>query len=209
MTKKIFVHGLGHKAQSWDKMISYMKYKEDIICPNLSTILGDKDVNYQNLYESFVQYCNAMKEPIHLCGISLGGILALNYALDYPQKVKTLVLIGTPHKVFKIAFHFQNIIFQMLPKSIFKAMAFDKKGIISLLKTMINIDFSHKVKNIKCSTFVICGEKDNVNMKSLLFFSQNINCVQIKVIKKTGHEVNEENPEDLAKLLNEYYDVHV
>ena len=26
--------------------------------------------------------------PVHLCGLSLGGILALNYALDFPEKRK-------------------------------------------------------------------------------------------------------------------------
>ena len=55
----------------------------------------------QNLYSSFVKYCNEFDGQIHLCGLSLGGILALNFALDFPQKVKTLVLIGTPYKVPK------------------------------------------------------------------------------------------------------------
>lgn len=32
----------------------------------------------------------------------------LNYALDFPEKVKTLVLIGTPHKIPKAAFGIQN-----------------------------------------------------------------------------------------------------
>jgi len=60
----------------------------------------------------FVKYCNEFDGQIHLCGLSLGGILALNFALDFPQKVKTLVLIGTPYKVPKVAFSFQNIIFR-------------------------------------------------------------------------------------------------
>ena len=57
--------------------------------------------------------------PVHLCGLSLGGILALDYALDHPENVKTLVLIGTPHKVPKFAFALQNVVFRFLPKSAF------------------------------------------------------------------------------------------
>ena len=45
-----------------------------------------------------------------------GGILALDYALDHPENVKTLVLIGTPHKVPKFAFALQNVVFRFLPK---------------------------------------------------------------------------------------------
>ena len=205
MATKIFVHGSGHKATSWEKTISYMTNNEDIVCPNLSSILEGKEASYENLYSSFVKYCNEFDGQIHLCGLSLGGILALNFALDFPQKVKTLVLIGTPYKVPKVAFSFQNIIFRFLPKSIFETMAFDKKNTFALGDTMKNLDFSDRVKNIKCPTLILCGKKDSANMKSADYLSQSIRSAELKIIENTGHVVNEENPETLADILNEYY----
>jgi len=95
----IFIHGSGHKATSWNEAISYMKSDKEILCPDLSSILNGKEASYENLYASFVEYCNKPDEQINLCGLSLGGILALNYALDCPDKVKTLVLIGVPHRL--------------------------------------------------------------------------------------------------------------
>ena len=205
MATKIFVHGSGHKATSWEKTISYMTNNEDIVCPNLSSILEGKAASYENLYSSFVKYCNEFDGQIHLCGLSLGGILALNFALDFPQKVKTLVLIGTPYKVPKVAFSFQNIIFRFLPKSIFETMAFDKKNTFALGDTMKNLDFSDRVKNIKCPTLILCGKKDSANMKSADYLSQSIRSAELKIIENTGHVVNEENPKALADILNEYY----
>ena len=205
MATKIFVHGSGHKATSWEKTISYMTNNEDIVCPNLSSILEGKEASYENLYSSFVKYCNEFDGQIHLCGLSLGGILALNFALDFPQKVKTLVLIGTPYKVPKVAFSFQNIIFRFLPKSIFETMAFDKKNTFALGDTMKNLDFSDRVKNIKCPTLILCGKKDTANMKSADYLSQSIRSAELKIIENTGHVVNEENPKALADILNEYY----
>ena len=205
MATKIFVHGSGHKATSWEKTISYMTNNEDIVCPNLSSILEGKEESYENLYSSFVKYCNEFDGQIHLCGLSLGGILALNFALDFPQKVKTLVLIGTPYKVPKVAFSFQNIIFRFLPKSIFETMAFDKKNTFALGDTMKNLDFSDRVKNIKCPTLILCGKKDSANMKSADYLSQSIRSAELKIIENTGHVVNEENPKALADILNEYY----
>ena len=205
MATKIFVHGSGHKATSWEKTISYMTNNEDIVCPNLSSILEGKEASYENLYSSFVKYCNEFDGQIHLCGLSLGGILALNFALDFPQKVKTLVLIGTPYKVPKVAFSFQNIIFRILPKSIFETMAFDKKNTFALGDTMKNLDFSDRVKNIKCPTLILCGKKDSANMKSADYLSQSIRSAELKIIENTGHVVNEENPKALADILNEYY----
>lgn len=206
--KKILIHGSGHKSTSWNEMISYMTSPEDIMCPNLSLILEGKEASYTNLYSSFVKYCNKIDGQIHLCGISLGGILALNYALDFPQKVKTLVLIGTPHNIPKIAFGIQNIIFRFLPKSIFETMAFDKKGTFSLGNSMKNLDFSGRVNSIKCPTLIICGKKDNSNIKSAYYFSQNIKNAELKIIENTGHVVNEENPQTLAKILTEYYSLN-
>lgn len=206
--KKILIHGSGHKSTSWNEMISYMTSPEDIMCPNLSLILEGKEASYANLYSSFVKYCNKIDGQIHLCGISLGGILALNYALDFPQKVKTLVLIGTPHNIPKIAFGIQNIIFRFLPKSIFETMAFDKKGTFSLGNSMKNLDFSGRVNSIKCPTLIICGKKDNSNIKSAYYFSQNIKNAELKIIENTGHVVNEENPQTLAKILTEYYSLN-
>ena len=205
MATKIFVHGSGHKATSWEKTISYMTNNEDIVCPNLSSILEGKEASYENLYSSFVKYCNEFDGQIHLCGLSLGGILALNFALDFPQKEKTLVLIGTPYKVPKVAFRFQNIIFRFLPKSIFETMAFDKKNTFALGDTMKNLDFSDRVKNIKCPTLILCGKKDSANMKSADYLSQSIRSAELKIIENTGHVVNEENPKALADILNEYY----
>ena len=205
MATKIFVHGSGHKATSWEKTISYMTNNEDIVCPNLSSILEGKEASYENLYSSFVKYCNEFDGQIHLCVLSLGGILALNFALDFPQKVKTLVLIGTPYKVPKVAFSFQNIIFRFLPKSIFETMAFDKKNTFALGDTMKNLDFSDRVKNIKCPTLILCGKKDSANMKSADYLSQSIRSAELKIIENTGHVVNEENPKALADILNEYY----
>ena len=208
MAAKIFVHGSGHKAASWEKTISYITDSEGIVCPNLSSILEGKEASYENLYSSFVKYCSEMDGQIHLCGLSLGGILTLNFALDFPQKVKTLVLTGTPYKVPKAAFGFQNVIFRFLPNSVFETMAFDKKDTFALGNTMKSLDFSDKVKNVKCPTLILCGEKDRANLKSAVYLSQNIRNAELKIIENTGHVVNEENPKALADILTEYYSMN-
>ena len=201
----ILVHGSGHKATSWNEAISYMKSDKEILCPNLYTILNGQEANYVDLYTSFARYCNDVIGQIDLCGLSLGGMLALNYTLDFPEKVKTLVIIGTPHKIPKILFSIQNIIFKFLPKSIFKNMEFSKKDTLILVDSMKEWDLSSKVQNIKCPTLVICGKKDRENIKSAYFLAKNIKNAKLKIIENTGHIVNEENPKSLAKELDDYY----
>ena len=202
--KKILIHGSGHKADSWNKVIGYMNNDKDILCTNLDTILNGKEASYTNLYSSFAEYCNKIDGKINLCGLSLGGILALNYAIDYPEKVEKLILIGTPHKVPKIMFSIQNVVFKLLPKSIFETMAFDKKDTFILGKTMKRLDFSNKVHKVQCPTLVISGEKDSANIKSAYYLSEHIKNAELKIIANTGHIVNEENPKELASVISEY-----
>lgn len=203
--KKVLVHGSGHKASSWNETISYMKDSGEVLCPNLFSILNGREPTYDNLFASFAEYCSQIDGQIHLCGLSLGGILALQYALDFPDKVKTLVLIGTPHKMPKVMLAVQNIVFRFLPKSVFDNMEFSKKDIFTLEKSMKDLDFRGKVKNIACPTLIVCGKNDNANMKSALYFSENIPGAKLEILENTGHIVNEENPGALAKLLDEFF----
>ena len=208
MDQKIFIHGSGHKADSWRETISYLDHQEDILCPELSAILNGREASFPNLRAAFAQYCAQTGGPVHLCGLSLGGILALDYALDHLENVKTLVLIGTPHKVPKFAFALQNVVFRFLPKSAFASMAFDKGDTFALGNSMKNLDFSGRLRELRCPTLILCGEKDGANLKSARFLAGHIPGAELQVIGNTGHVVNEENPKALAERLNQFYAVH-
>ena len=205
MEPVILIHGSGHKSDSWKETVSHLNCRERILCPELASILGGKAAGYPNLRAAFETYCAQTGGPVHLCGLSLGGILALDYVLEYPEAVRTLVLIGTPHKVPKGAFALQNVVFRFLPRSVFASMAFDKKNTFALGNTMKDLDFSGRVGEIRCPTLILCGEKDGANMKSAHFLARNIPGAELRVLENTGHVVNEENPAALAEQLNEFY----
>ena len=76
----IFIHGLGQTPESWNQAISHMSLTEQVICPNLPALLREQECNYKNLYAAFCRYCETESDGMNLCGLSLGGILALNYA---------------------------------------------------------------------------------------------------------------------------------
>lgn len=208
MEKVILIHGSGHKAASWNEAVSRLDCRGDVLCPELSSLLMGKEASYPNLRAAFGAYCAQAGGPVHLCGLSLGGILALDYTPEHPEAVKTLVLIGTPHQVPKAAFALQNAVFRLLPQSTFASMAFDKKNTFALGNSMRDLDFSGRVQKIRCPTLILCGEKDRANIKSAQFLSQNIKGAQLQSITQTGHVVNEENPGALAERLNEFYSLY-
>lgn len=203
--KYIFLHGLGQESSSWKNTISYIEKQIDIICPSLSDLLGHKNINYINLYDSFSDYCKEFSEPLNICGLSLGGIVALHYGIENPSKVNSLVLIGTQFKMPKTLLKFQNIIFRFMPNSIFKKIGFNKIDFINLSKSMMKLDFRESLNKITCPVLIICGEKDTANKRASLQLKEQLPKAEIIFIENAGHEVNIDTPEKLGKILSAFF----
>lgn len=201
--EKHFLHGLGQNSSSWDKVREYLEF--DCCCPNLPELIAGKTVNYSNLYEGFVKYCDNFSERLNICGLSLGGILALNYAVDFPDRVDSLVLVGTQYKMPKALLKLQNVIFRFMPNSSFNDIGFGKEDFISLSKSMMNLNFSEELEKITIPTTVIVGEKDKPNRKAAMEMAEKIRGCELKVIKDSGHEVNVDSPRELADLLSGFW----
>src|SRR5699024_3763443 len=167
----ILVHGLGQDEKSWNEVKNQLNNNGiNVETPNLFSIVKNYQVNYENIYRTFADYCNKFKEKINLVGLSLGGILAIDYVAEFPEKVNSIILIGTPYEIPKTIFTIQNIIYKFMPKRIFEKIGCPKKDMIRLLKSMSKLSIPNKATNIKCNTLIICGEKekDNINMKSAI-----------------------------------------
>ena len=203
--KTIFIHGFGHRAASWNETISHMKSGQDVLCPDLPSLLRGREATYQTLYASFTEDCDRLGEPLHLCGLSLGGILALHYASEHPEQVSSLVLIGTPHQIPKAALALQTVIFRLLPTSAFQTMAFSKQDTLALSSSIRELELSGLSQNIQCPTLILCGEKDRANLKSARFFSRSIANAALAVVDGAGHALNEDAPQALARLLDDFY----
>ncbi len=203
----ILVHGLGQTEKSWDKIIEELD-KSNIKAenPNLFELAKNYEINYENIYRTFCDYCNSFKEKINLCGLSLGGILSIDYAIEYPEKVNSMILIGTTYKIPKKMFKLQNFIFKFMPKSMFEKMRIKKNDFVNLTNSMADLDIKSKVDNIKCKALILCGEKDNVNMESAKQLNMNIKASKLEIIRNAGHEVNTENPKELASIISKYWE---
>lgn len=203
--KNIYVHGLGQTASSWDEVISQGERPGDRICLNLADLMQGREVTYNNVYTAFAEACNSYADMVDLCGLSLGGVLSLQYAIDHPQKVNSLILIATQYKMPKKLLRFQNMLFRLMPNSMFEQMGTSKYDFIRLCKTMAELDFSNALSKVRCRTLVICGEKDAANQKASQELADRLVNAELCVMKGVGHEINTEAPKSLARVLQDFY----
>ena len=204
--KYLYLHGLGQKPDSWNRVIKETKVSESSVNLSLAGMLKGKAVTYKELYSAFSGECDRENEEIVLCGLSLGAVLALNYAIDHPDKVKALVLIAAQYKMPKNLLKVQNILFHLMPNSAFSKMGFKKADVISLCGTMAELDFSDSLHKVSCPVLLICGEKDTANKKTSKELCHYLNNSYFHELMKTGHEANIEAPEELAIVLQKFYE---
>ena len=207
--KGILLHGLGQSAASWDNTVKYLGPASDILCPELSRWLEECEPRYDNLYRGLVKYCAQFEGPLNLCGLSLGGILALQYGLEHPERVNSLVLIGTQYAMPKGLLKFQNALFHLMPKRTFQEMGFKKADFIELCKSMLDLNFQARLKQLSCPVLIICGAKDGANRAASLQMKEQISNAEFLMVPGAGHEVNRDAPDALGKTIRCFFEENV
>lgn len=201
----ILLHGMGQNASSWDKMISYLPDAAETVCPEISDFFSEGNCDYSNIYSSFCRYCNEFSEPLDLCGLSLGAVLALNYAIDFPQKVGFLILIAPQYNMPNYLLKVQNVLFRFMPERQFRDIGLKKSDFIRLTNSMVDIDFTSSLDRVNCPVLVICGEKDNVNKKAAVKLAGELPNAKFSTVDNSGHEVNVDDPQGLANAIMMFY----
>lgn len=204
--KNILIHGLGQNSKDWDTIKNELETRGiSPIVPDLFDLTKGRELDYPTVYQAFSELCESYKDKLNLCGLSLGGLLALNYAIQYPRKINSLVLIGTPFEIPKGLLKFQNIVFRFMPKSVFQNMGISKKDFIHLSNSMTNLNFMELVATLGCPALILCGAKDKTNMESAKRFHEAMKNSKLVIVDDSGHEVNKDNPNELVSILQDFW----
>lgn len=204
--KNILIHGLGQNNRDWDTIKTVLEARGiSSIAPDLFDLARGRKLDYPTVYQAFSELCESYKDKLNLCGLSLGGLLALNYAIQYPKKINSLVLIGTPFEIPKGLLKFQNFVFKLIPKSAFQSMGVSKKDFIRLSKSMAELNFMESAATLYCPTLILCGAKDKTNMESAKRFHEAMKNSKLVIVEDSGHEVNKDNPRKLVSILQDFW----
>lgn len=203
--KQVYVHGLGQTPASWEPVLRLLDAQSDRVCPDLTKLISTESSSYPTLFRAFSRFCDDLNAPLTLCGLSLGGILALHYAAQHPERVEALVLIAPQYRMPKQLLQLQNTLFRLMPGSMFQKTGFTKHQLIQLCGSMMELDFSGTLRRISCPTLVLCGSRDRANKQACTELAQLLNRAELHILKGAGHELNREVPEDLASLLQAFY----
>ena len=100
----VLISGLGSNMRRWDFQIPHFLDKMTVISLDNRGTGSSSRPNYSFTMDMFVEDVKHLldhlniTEKIHLCGISMGGMIAQHFTLKYPEAVKTLLLLATTPK---------------------------------------------------------------------------------------------------------------
>ena len=201
----LLLHGLGQGPGSWDGVLDALGPAPGAACPDLFGLCGGAP-DYPALYAAFEDYAGTLPEPVLLCGLSLGAVLALDYAIRRPERVAGLVLVAPQYKMPRTLLRLQNAVFRIMPERAFAQTGLGKRDILRLTASMMDLDFRNGLARVDCPALILVGEKDAANRKAARELAGLLPRATVREVPGAGHEVNVDAPRELAEALRGFWE---
>lgn len=199
--KTILIHGLGQNASAWEKTVSALPDTRFLL-PEMSEFTGDG--SWQELYRNFSAWLGMQGTQLCLCGLSLGAVLALNYAAEYPERVRSMLLIAPQFRMPKAMLRFQALLFRVMPEKSFAGAGLSKKQFITLTSDMAALDFTPALNRISCPVITACGDKDKANFALSPALDTKQTQTRRNTLQNSYHKFRQGgNPMDLQSMIDE------
>lgn len=151
----IFIHGFPLNKSMWDKQMAAFKYHYRVIAYDVrghgeSESRDMTTFSIENFAHDLVYFMDALKiDRASLCGLSMGGYIALNAIENYPHRFESLVLCDTS-------------CFPDTPETIEKRMktveSIEKNGLMSYADSSMKILFASESQTTKVAEIAAVKE---------------------------------------------------
>jgi len=225
----VLLHGLGVNSRSWLLQIPILtKTGYRILAPDLPGFGQSCKTRFSSIPQ-IASDITALMQSLHVnnaivCGISMGGILALQLTLDHPDLVNRLILVNSMAKLSignpllwpyflwryiliqtrgleKQAEVVANRLFPQPKDSLFRQAAIesimeaDLESYRSAMKSIARFNVQKRLPEIHCPTLVITGENDTtIPAKYQRRMAERIPRALHIIIKNAGHAVTIDQP---------------
>lgn len=233
------LHGLGASAESWLLQLpalvraGYRPVAPDLRGFGKSTYPGAQ--NIQSMAEDIDTLRSHLGLPaVHIVGISMGGTVALQYALMFPECVRKLVLTNTFAHIrpknwayyLYYAYRFflvhtlglkaqaRAVSYRIFPKPeqeqlrgmlIDQIVQSDPRAYRAALRSLARFNVTRRLKEIKMPTLVITGSEDNTISPSIQEkMADAIPGAKKALIPGAGHAVSVDSPHRYNKILLDF-----
>lgn len=236
----LLLHGLGSSTRDWEKQIPALAAHYKVILLDLRGH-GRSDRPHENYsIAGFADDVLALLEHlqlahVHLVGISMGGMIAFQLAVDHPQKLLSLTIVNSSPevKVNNLASAMQlgkrwlfsrllsmNSIGAMISKLLFpepeqgalrdqvieRWRLNDKSAYLASLDAIIGWGVREKLSRITCPALVISADNDYTPVAQKETYTAEMSNARLVVIEHSRHATPIDQPQRFNECLLEFLD---
>lgn len=227
-TSVIFVHGAGGTGDNWAYQLAgidgYNLIALDLPGHGRSEgTAADVISVYCELIWSFVQALGIVEFVI--VGHSMGGAIAMEFALDYPKTLKGLIVVDSgarlrvspntlealsrgEHPIENVKYHYSLKVAEEALKQAIEEMKTVPTGVyLADFLACNRFNIMDRIKEINLPTLVICGEDDQMTpVKYSEYLVNELVQSTFSIIKGAGHMAMLEQPDSVNKAMQDFLD---
>ena len=237
----LFIHGLGSSSRDWEKQVPFFAKDYRVITLDLRGHGRSSKPPGPYSIKMFAEDTAALVrglgvQPLHIVGISMGGMVAFELGIHCPELVRSLVIVNSyPEvRVETLKEHWQVwrrfLILEVLgvrgtgvilgrhlfPKpeqddlrALFVARwaENDKQAYRESLRAIVNWDVESDLRMIQCPVLVVASDQDYMPLGEKMAYTAKIEDAQLVVIEDARHAVTAERPEQFNAELVKFLSV--
>jgi 3-oxoadipate enol-lactonase len=234
----LFIHGIGSSARDWELQVPVFSDRYRVITIDLrghgQTDKPKTKYSIKQFADDTMQLLESLDAlPVHIVGLSLGGMVAFQMVVDRPDMVKSLTIVNSCpemiiHKFNEWIEFWRRIVtirlvgMQRLAKflcrrlfpephqeevrceAIRRLTANDKRAYISTLRAISGWSVIDRIERITCPTLLLSGELDFLPMPTKQTCVSKIAQSELMIIDNSRHMTPVDQPEKFNKALAEF-----
>jgi pimeloyl-ACP methyl ester carboxylesterase len=235
----VLLHGLGSSHRDWFFQVPEFSKHYRVLTPDCRGHgESDKPAGPYSIglfaYDVIALLDALGIERVHLLGISMGGLVAQQIALDDPARVRSLVLVNTfgrliirgfvgRFRVFQRLFLMRLFSMERIAEFIARTLfpkpeqrelfelarerwaQNDKQAYLEATRATICFDVADRLGEIRCPTLIVAGENDStISMPHKEALQRGIPGSKLVVVKDSGHATPLDQPEEFNRIVLEF-----
>jgi 3-oxoadipate enol-lactonase len=231
----IFLHGASLDMRQWDRQADYFSKMYRVVTMDArghgKSTLPPGPVSPDVFWQDVIALMDFLKiEKAVICGLSMGGHVALQVAINAAERVNGIILIGTictnKFNLFeRVSVPINRFSLKLMPmkwlawsigislarkNAAAKAYIQDVVGSLDhdafnrVWKAITSMESRAGLSQIKCPTLILIGDRDTLTKRQQQFIHLSIPGSQLVTVKNAHHCTNLDNPEQVEYEIEKF-----
>lgn len=221
----VLTHGLASHLGTWDALARHLSSRFMVLRWDLRahgrSESPDGSYSIEGLAADLAGILDALDvESAHVLGHSAGGVIAMRFALDFPARVRSLILVSTASECNARARDFYETLAQAAQddggEAVLALLGMDRQagaiapepiGFAKVARCMGSLHvepLTGRLDAIAAPTLIIVGEKDFLGAGGSVIMSRRIKHSRLRIVPQLGHPIHLEDPTGFNQSVSDF-----